>query len=697
MTIIERLRQRKLVQWALAYLAGAWVLLQVLDLVGNRFGWPAGLLRGMFIAAGVGFPVALLLAWYHGERGEQKVSGTELLLLALVLAVGGGLLWRFAPAPDATTTRAVAALTSPTPAPALAGIPAKSIAVLPFANLSSDKDNEYFVAGMQDLILGKLADIGDLKVISRTSTLKYDSRPDNLRQVAAELGVAHILEGSVQKAGNAVLINVQLIDARTDSHLWAESYKRTLDDIFGVEGEVAGKIADSLQARLSPDESTRLAVVPTTNRAAYDAFLQAEYLVNRGNLEFTSDWYRRALPYYEQALREDPGFVLAMARLSYAESYAYWFAGRDDLALADKALQHAQQALERQPGLADAQVAMGYAEYTGKDDFNAALGHFSAALKLRPHDPDTLMASGFALRRLGLLSESIERLQEAVSRNPRSSFALQSLGETLLMAHRYDEAKSALQRARLIDPGNTVAMESLARAAILAEGDVPRALALLVGDQPRLVLRRVELLQAQRRYNDAIRMLESLPSDADQFGTVADRELQLADLLRLSGQSGRARKLYASALQQLRAQLDSLRSKRDQSGAWAQIASALHGLGEEREALDALSRSQDLARSSGDLVDYPNITAANAALYADMRRPDLAIPLLQEILPGDKGGLYFSPTMLWIDPAWDPIRDDPDFQALLKQYAKNKPAVVPIATTAAPAAGAGRPQTKEGE
>ena len=150
-------------------------------------------------------------------------------------------------------------------------------------------------------------------------------------------------------------------------------------------------------------------------------------------------------------------------------------------------------------------------------------------------------------------------------------------------------------------------------------------------------------------------------------------------------------------MQQLRAQLDSLRSKRDQSGAWAQIASALHGLGEEREALDALSRSQDLARSSGDLVDYPNITAANAALYADMRRPDLAIPLLQEILPGDKGGLYFSPTMLWIDPAWDPIRDDPDFQALLKQYAKNKPAVVPIATTSAPAAGAGRPQTKEGE
>jgi TolB-like protein/Flp pilus assembly protein TadD len=590
----------------------------------------------------------------------------------LVLAVGGGMLWRFSPA----STAAPAA-----PTPQATSIPGKSIAVLPFANLSSDKENEYFVAGMQDLILGKLADIGQIKVISRTSTLKYESRPDNLRQVAAELGVAHILEGSVQKAGNQVLINVQLIDARTDNHLWAETYQRTLDNIFGVEGEVAGKIADALKTRLSPAETSRLAAVPTTNRSAYDAFLQAEFLVNRGNLEFTSDWYRKAIPYYEQALHADPAFVLALARLSYAESFAYWFSGRDDLDLANKAMQHAQQALDRQPDLADAQVAMGYAEYTGKDDFNAALGHFSAALKLRPHDPDILLASAFALRRQGRLSDAIAAMQEAVSRNPRSSFALQSLGETLQMAHRYDEAEVASQRARSVDPGNTVAMEALARGAVMAKGDVSRAITLLAGDQPRLISARGNLLQLQRRYDEAIDLLESTPANADQFGTAADRELQLADLLRLAGQSGRARKLYASALPKIRAQLGSLRSKRDQSAAWSQIASALHGLGEDREAIGALSHSQELARRSGDMVNYPNVTAANAALYADMRRPDLAIPLLREILPGDKGGLYFSPVMLWIDPAFAPIRDDPRFQALLREYAKSKPAAANVDAT----------------
>ena len=662
-----RLQQRKLVQWAIAYVAFAFALLQGIDIVAQRFAWPESVERILILALCVGFFVALVLAWYHGERGAQRVSSTELVILALLLAIGGGLLWRFAPqSPTASTPMQIAKPTASSVAP----IPAKSIAVLPFANLSSDKENEYFVAGMQDLILGKLADIGDLKVISRTSTLKYESKPDNLKQVAAELGVAHILEGSVQKAGKEVLINVQLIDARTDSHLWAETYKRTLDDIFGVEGEVAGKIAGSLQARLSPDEASRLTAVPTTNRAAYDAFLQAEFLVNRGNLEFTSNWYRKAIPFYEQALHEDPAFVLALARLSFAESIAYWFSGHNEPALAEKARQHAQQALDRQPGLADAHLAMGYAQYTGADDYNAALGDFAAALKLRPHDPEILLASAFALRRLGRLSAAINALQEAVLRDPRSSYAFESLGETLLMSHRYDEAEAALQRARSIDPGNTVALENLAQKAILAQGDVSRALALLAGDQPRLVARRAGLLQMQRRYDEAIHMLESLPPNDDQFGTAGERELWLADLLRLAGRSDRARALYASALPQVRAQLGTLHSLRDQGVQWTQIARALHGLGKESEALDACSRSQELARQSGDLIEYPRLTALNAALYADMRRPDLAIPLLQEILPGDSGGLYFSPAMLWVDSSWEPIRNNPAFQALLEKYAE---------------------------
>src|SRR5690348_13044062 len=227
--LIARLKQRKLVQWALAYVAFAFALLQGMDVVAHQFGWPDGLQRGITLALVVGFPVMLVLAWYHGERGAQKVSSTEIVILALLLAIGGGLLWRFERATPATGSLRAASSTdaaqrNPGATPAsipIAAIPAKSIAVLPFENLSEDKGNAYFADGMQDLILTKLADIGDLKVISRTSTAKYESHPDNLKVIAQQLGVATILEGSVQKAGNQVLINVQLIDAHTDSHIWA--------------------------------------------------------------------------------------------------------------------------------------------------------------------------------------------------------------------------------------------------------------------------------------------------------------------------------------------------------------------------------------------------------------------------------------------------------------------------------------------
>src|SRR6185437_12077903 len=273
---LSRLKQRKLVQWALVYVAFAFALLQGTDVVAHQFGWPDGLQRGITLVLLIGFVVALVLAWYRCERGAQKVSGTEIVILALLLAIGGGLLWRFesgarstrspgtASSPDAaqrntgkTNPDSIAGATSsglPVAIEQVVPIPAKSIAVLPFESLSGDKDNAYFADGMQDLILTKLADIGDLKVISRTSTAKYESHPDNLKDIAQQLGVATILEGSVQKAGNQVLINVQLIDAHSDNHLWAEAYTRTLDNIFGVEGEVAQKVADALQARLTQTE-----------------------------------------------------------------------------------------------------------------------------------------------------------------------------------------------------------------------------------------------------------------------------------------------------------------------------------------------------------------------------------------------------------------------------------------------------------
>src|SRR5215469_2516542 len=226
----ERLKQRKLVQWAIAYFAAAFALLQGIDIVGQQFGWPESVRRGITLALVVGFFVTLVLAWYHGERGAQRVSGAELLIIGVVLALGGGLLWRFAAA-SRTPDNQAATMPNESSTPS---INAKSIAVLPFENLSEEKANAYFAEGVKDEILTKLAAVRDLKVISRTSTAKYQSNPDNLKTVAQELGVSTVLEGAVQKAGDKVRVNVQLIDARADTHLWAKSYDRELRDVLAV-------------------------------------------------------------------------------------------------------------------------------------------------------------------------------------------------------------------------------------------------------------------------------------------------------------------------------------------------------------------------------------------------------------------------------------------------------------------------------
>src|SRR6266702_5174356 len=266
---LQRLKQRKLVQWTLAYVAAAFALLQGVDIVAQRFGWPEQTMRLVIVALSVGLFVTLVLAWYHGERGAQRVTGTELVILALLLSLGGGFLWRFASASRRPSDR-TAAVSSLAPL----AISNKSIAVLPFENRSRDPDNAYFADGIQDEILTRLAKIADLKVISRTSTQHYKSAPENLSEIARQLGVAHIVEGSVQKSGDSVRVNVQLIKAANDSHLWADTFDRKLSDIFSVESDIAKSVADQLRAKITGQEERIIAAKPTDNPEAYDAYLR---------------------------------------------------------------------------------------------------------------------------------------------------------------------------------------------------------------------------------------------------------------------------------------------------------------------------------------------------------------------------------------------------------------------------------------
>ena len=708
---IARLKQRKLVQWALAYVAFAFALIQVLDVVADSYDWPHSAMHVVFGLIALGFVIALLLAWYHGERGAQRVSGAELLLIALVLAIGGGLLWRFERAPNASAVAAQtrspdAAQRNPgatSPAIAVAAIPAKSIAVLPFENLSEDKGNAYFADGMQDLILTKLADIGDLKVISRTSTAKYQSHPDNLKIIAQQLGVAAILEGSVQKAGNQVLINVQLIDAHTDSHIWADSYTRTLDNIFGVEGEVAQKIADALKARLSPVESAQLAALPTTNQAAYDLFLRAEYQANKGNLNYETDEFHAAIPLYRQAIQKDPNFALAYAQLSFAESGAVWFgSGEDDVKpLVADSLAQAEKALALQPRLVAGYLALGYNAYWGRQDYPAALKAFAAALKLRPNDADALAATGYVLRRQGRFDEAIAAMRRALVLDPRDSDVADNLGETCAAVGRTAEAAQFYERAMALDPDNYQARWDYSGLILASSGDVARALKMAQGDAPLLQLERVQLLTYQRKYRDALALLADIPEATNAFNYQSGpKALWQANLHRLMGDDAQARPLYARALSESRARIARLTGNADKLGfVWNHVGAAELGLGKLDDALAAAAKSQALSTQSGDRFFALGVTQLNAALYAQAGRADLALPLLAKALASPGIGTtasvpprFYSPVTLGFDPAWDPLRHDPRFQALLKKYARYKPAAVdaiaPSASSPAPSASA---------
>ena len=345
-SFLEELKRRHVWRVAIAYAVAGWLLVQVATQVFPFFSIPDWAVRLVVILIAIGFPVAVVFAWIFeltpegirrtapsdspGARAPQAHHSVgqklNVIIVAMLVLAVGLLGWRlYAVRHMSPIAKPIAAVAATEPA-ATQSVPAKSIAVLPFENLSNDKDNAYFVAGMQDLILTKLADIGDLKVISRTSTQKYKSHPGNLKLVGTELGVATILEGSVQKAGDQVLINVQLIDTRTDSHIWAQSYQRTLDNIFGVEGDVAQQIAAALKTKLSGTETAILVAVPTHNQAAMDLFLRAEFLANKGATNYDSASYKVAIPLYQQAIQHDAGFALAYARLSYAESELAWLA-----------------------------------------------------------------------------------------------------------------------------------------------------------------------------------------------------------------------------------------------------------------------------------------------------------------------------------------------------------------------------------
>lgn len=665
---LQRLRQRKLVQWALAYVAFAFALIQGIDIVAQRFAWPESIERLLILALAVGFFIVLVLAWYHGERGVQRVSGTELLILALLLAIGGGLLWRFAPTTSsATTTKPVAATTN---APA-AVIAAKSIAVLPFENLSDEKSNAYFATGMQDEILTRLAGIRDLKVISRTSTEQYASHPPSLKVIGQQLGVATVLEGSVQKSGGKVRINLQLIDAHNDTHLWAQKYDRDLADVFAVQSEVAQQVATALQAQLMPAEVARIAQVPTANMQAHDLYLQARYLFGQLQTSSAPDPVatgRDAAKLFHEAIAADADFALAYALLAYLQCYLHWYGVDTNPGLVGEARNNAQKALALQPQLSEAHLAMGYVYYWGSRDYAPALTEFAAARAVLPNNADALAAIGYVKRRQGDAGGGIAELEAASQLDPRNSLLLREIANSLTMQRRYGADDAMYARSLVVFPGDTEARVQRATA-LMMRGDTTSAARELaevppdIDPQGSVSLARFRLQMLLRKPDAALAVLAHAPE-----WLIARFEHSVVPVASLRGQAwllhgdiAAARTQFEEAERLLR---DAMKNPVTATDASSHLGIVYAGLGRRQAALDAARLAvKEIPLSRDPMVGAYNLDRL-ARTEAQVGDIDAAVGHLRQLLAAPAGSVVAVP-ILRIDPAWDPIRDDPRFQALL--------------------------------
>ncbi len=448
---LQRLQQRKLVQWAVAYIAFAFALIQVLDVVAQRFGWSEQVEKILILALAIGFFVVLVLAWYHGERGVQRVNGTELLILALLLAIGGGLLWRFAAAPAGD---ADAAHRNSTTAPAQAvPIPEKSIAVLPLNNESGEKDQLYFSDGLSEDLINALSQFAGLKVISRNSSFQFRDSRDNSKTIGAKLGVAHLLEGSVQHAGDMVRITAQLVNAADSSTLWSQRYDRPYKDLFALQDDITHQVADALKTKLLQGDAANAQSdrPPGGNLAAYNAYLQGAFDGRRN----TAVDLRAAIGFYQEAIRLDPNYALAYASLARSEVAlfaVFSVSERERDALLANARTAAATALTLQPDLGRAHQTHAFILQIVDFDLVAAEAEYRRAAELAPQDSGNALSLGIVYATFGRLAEAATFGRKAVALDPLSSINYVYLARTLNALGRYDEAESVLRKALEINP-----------------------------------------------------------------------------------------------------------------------------------------------------------------------------------------------------------------------------------------------------
>jgi TolB-like protein/Tfp pilus assembly protein PilF/class 3 adenylate cyclase len=550
--------------------------------------------------------------------------------------------------------------------------PDKSIAVLPFGNLSRDPDNAYFADGIQEEILTRLAKIADLKVISRTSTQHYKSAPENLPEIARQLGVAHILEGSVQKSGDAVRVNVQLIKAANDSHLWADTFDRKLTDIFSVESEVAKAVADQLRAKLTGQEEQVIAAKPTDNPEAYDAYLRGLAYTLK-TLPTTANALG-AQKYLREAVRLDPKFALAWALFSFVNSRAYGTQSlQPTVALREEARQAAETALTLQPNLGEALLATGSYYYACLKDYDTAVRYFEQARRFLPNSSRIPESLAYVARRRGEWDRSESYLEEAERLDPRNVYLITQHASTYICRRRFPEALRKLDEVVHITPDD---LDTLALKAGIAqaEGDLPRAAALLAplqpaANDPGAVQTQVYQAILERRPVEIIPRLEEILAKPDPaFGYFnGDLRFWLGWAQEVAGDHVAAQQSWRQARSELE---PFLKEQPENYLLIGDLALVNMGLGDKAAALALSERAMAANPIEKDALTGPIPIEVLARVAARMGEPDRAIAALKELLSIPYAGLVafnmpLTPALLRLDPMFDPLRNDPRFQKLV--------------------------------
>jgi TolB-like protein/Flp pilus assembly protein TadD len=650
------LKRRKVYRVAVAYAVVSWLLIQIATQVFPFLDIPHWIIRLVIALLALGFPVALLLAWAYDltPAGIRRTDDLD----------------------EAAEKRAAAITARAIPAPHVYAPPEKSIAVLPFENLSDDQQNAYFADGIQDDILSSLAKVADLKVTSRTSVRQYKTGTRNLREIGQELGVAYVLEGTVRREGGVVRINAQLIDARTDLHVWNDTYDREITDLFALQSELARRITFALRANLSPREKASLQMHPTADMAAYELFLRARDLFRWSGSGDPRENGECALGLLNDALERDPHFALAHCLASRVHGELYWFGYDRSRARLTQAKIAADNALRLQPDLGDARLALAYYYYFGYRDYELARTEVAIAQQATPNDADVWDAAGAIDRRQGRWNDAIRNFEKASELDPRNSSVLWNLAETYACVGRYDEAARGFAEGLAVNP--EAHLFSLAEAAIdlKTKGDTAPLRAALSkipkdfdpGGAVTTVALRLAFMESD--YAEGARVLGA--SRAEKYndsgiggpaaifdGYTLPRAWYEGLVARGRGEMDGAERAFAVAQRMVEADLTQWR---DDAKTLALLGLLQAARGEKEGALRAGRRAVELIPISKDAYDGPWLATKLAVIYVQVGEGERAYELLAELMKTPNGP---TPGTLRVEPEWEPLRGDPRFEKLL--------------------------------